>query len=258
MDRLPAPADNWALFLDFDGTLVEIADRPEAVVLPHDLAGRLARLDRAFDGAVAIVSGRSLADLDAVLQPLRLPLAGLHGIERRDARGAVHGDADAGARLDGIREAVEGFAAARSGLLVEDKGSAIAIHYRAAPERREEVAAFLERQRRRLGNDFHVQAGKQVFELKPGGRDKGDAVRAFMDEPPFAGRIPVFVGDDRTDEDAFSAANALGGHSMRVGDHRDTTAAQCTLPSVAATLTWLDGLPDRLGDTAPQGPAEAP
>lgn len=258
MDRLPDPADNWALFLDFDGTLVEIADRPDDIAPPADLVERLARLGHAFDGAVAVISGRSLAELDRVFSPLHLPLAGLHGSERRDARGAIHGDDRAPARLDGVREAISGFTAARTGLQAEDKGGALAVHFRAAPERRDEVAAFLERQRRRLGDDFHVQAGKQVFELKPGGHDKGRAVRAFMAEAPFSGRVPVFVGDDRTDEDAFAAANAFGGHSIRVGEHRDNTAARATLPSVAATLEWLDGLPDRLGDAEPDGTAEAP
>ncbi len=246
MNTLPTPADNWALFLDFDGTLVEIADRPDAVVPPPDLADRLARLASAFDGALAIVSGRSLADLDRVLHPLRPPLAALHGIERRDARGRVLTHTDAADRLAHVREAIGGFVAARHGLAAEDKGAAVAVHYRAAPERRDEVGAFLERQRRLLGDDFHVQAGKQVFELKPGLRDKGQAVRAFMQEQPFAGRVPVFVGDDRTDEDAFAAANALGGHSIRVGEHHEASAACATLASVAATLAWLDSLPERL------------
>lgn len=245
MNALPRPEPDWALFLDFDGTLVEIEDHPDDVTLPAGMAPRLRRLQAAFDDAVAIVSGRALADIEALLHPLRLPLAGLHGLERRDAHGRLHRDERDHERLDAVRDAIAGFVAARPGLYAEDKGAALALHYRGAPEREQEVAAFLERQRRQLGDGFHIQAGKQVFELKPVGRDKGRAVREFMEEPPFRGRIPVFVGDDRTDEDAFAAVNALGGFSIRVGEHHPDTAASATLPSVAATLDWLDGLPDQ-------------
>ncbi|MDZ7787702.1 MAG: trehalose-phosphatase [Halofilum sp. (in: g-proteobacteria)] len=251
MNSLPRPAPDWALFLDFDGTLVEIEDHPDKVTLPPGMAPRLRHLQAALDDAVAIVSGRALADLEGLLHPLRLPLAGLHGLERRDARGCVHRDERDRERLDAVRDAIAGFVTARPGLYAEDKGGALALHYRAAPEREQEVAAFLERQRRQLGDGFHIQAGKQVFELKPVGRDKGRVVREFMAEAPFAGRTPVFIGDDRTDEDAFAAVNALGGVSIRVGEHHPDTAATATLPSVAATLDWLDRLPQELPATAP-------
>jgi trehalose 6-phosphate phosphatase len=251
MTALPPPEPDWALFLDFDGTLVEIEAHPDNVTLPAGMAPRLRRLQAALDDAVAIVSGRALADLEALLHPLRLPLAGLHGLERRDARGRLHRDERDRERLDAVRDAIAGFVAARPGLYAEDKGGALALHYRGAPEREQEVAAFLERQRRQLGDAFHIQAGKQVFELKPAGRDKGQVVREFMSEPPFEGRTPVFVGDDRTDEDAFVAVNTLGGCSIRVGEHHPDTAATATLPSVSATLDWLDGLPDRIHAAEP-------
>ncbi len=251
MNALPLPAPDWALFLDFDGTLVDIEDHPDDVTLPAGMAQRLRHLQVVLDDAVAIISGRALADLEALLQPLRLPLAGLHGLERRDARGCLHRDNRDREPLDAVRDAIAGFVAARPGLYAEDKGGALALHWRGAPEREQEVAAFLERQRRQLGDGFHIQSGKQVFELKPSGRDKGRAVREFMAEAPFHGRTPIFVGDDRTDEDAFAAVNALGGFSIRVGEHHPDTAAIATLPSVAATLAWLDGLPEQLEATAP-------
>ncbi|MEF8834415.1 MAG: trehalose-phosphatase [Halofilum sp. (in: g-proteobacteria)] len=251
MNALPRPAPDWALFLDFDGTLVEIEDHPDNVTLPAGMAQRLRHLQAALDDAVAIISGRALTDLEGLLHPLRLPLAGLHGLERRDALGCIHRDERDSERLEAVRDAIAGFVAARPGLYAEDKGSALAVHFRGAPEREQETAAFLERQRRQLGDSFHIQVGKLVFELKPVGRDKGRAVRVFMAEPPFKGRTPVFVGDDRTDEDAFVAVNALGGVSIRVGEHHPDTAATATLPSVTATLDWLDRLPRELPATVP-------
>jgi trehalose 6-phosphate phosphatase len=251
MNSLPRPAPDWALFLDFDGTLVELEDHPDKVTLPPGMAPRLRHLQAAFNDAVAIVSGRALADLEGLLDPLRLPLAGLHGLERRDARGCVHRDERDREGLDAVRDAIAGFVNARPGLYAEDKGGTVALHWRGAPEREHEVAAFLERQRRQLGDGFHIQGGKQVFELKPVGRDKGRVVREFMAEAPFAGRTPVFIGDDRTDEDAFTAVNALGGVSIRVGEHHPDTAASATLSSVAATLDWLDRLPQELPTTTP-------
>ena len=245
------PAPEWALFLDFDGTLVELEDHPDHVILPPGMAQRLRQLQGALEDAVAIVSGRALSDLERLLHPLRLPLAGLHGLERRDAQGRIHRDERDGERLDAVRDAIAGFVAARPGLYAEDKGGALALHWRGAPEREQEVAAFLERQRQLLGDGFHIQAGKQVFELKPVGRDKGRVVREFMTEAPFQGRVPIFLGDDRTDEDAFAAVNALGGFSIRVGEHHPDTAATATLPSVAATLEWLDRLPEQLQAMAP-------
>ena len=246
MTELPPPRPDWALFLDFDGTLVELRDRPESVTLPPATAELLPRLRDLLGGALAIVSGRAIADLDRLLKPLRLPVAGLHGAERRDARGRLHCAEETSTRLQPVRDAVAGFVEARPGLQGEDKGGALAIHYRGAPERGDEVAGFLERQRAAVGPGFHVHSGKTVYELKPDDRDKGDAVRAFMAEAPFAGRVPVFMGDDRTDEDAFAAVNALGGVSIRVGAHHEPTAADHLLASVAAAGEWLAGLPERI------------
>lgn len=258
MTDLPAPAPDWGLFLDFDGTLVELRRHPGEVEAPESLAALLLSLLDAFDGAVAIVSGRSVDGLERLLAPLQLPLAGVHGLERRDARGILHRDTGAAALLARVRAAVERFVGEREGLLWEDKGGAIAVHFRAAPERADEVRGFLEDQSAAVGEGFHVQPGKAVFELKPAGRDKGRVVAEFMREPPFAGRTPVFVGDDRTDEDAFAWVNDHGGISVRVGDGDWPTVAQYGLVSVSEAVEWLAGLPAHLGrhhGPAPAGPA---
>jgi len=256
MPALPPPDPSWCLFLDFDGTLVELRDHPEQVEAPTSLAGLLLTLLDAFGGAVAIVSGRSVTSLERLLTPLQLPVAGIHGLERRDARGILHRNRGAAAALRRVRPAVERFVAEREGLHWEDKGGALAVHYRGAPEREGEVRGFLEGQCRDLGDGFHVQAGKAVFELKPVGRDKGRVVAEFMQEVPFAGRVPVFIGDDRTDEDAFAWVNANAGISVRVGEPDMPSAARYRADSVAETLAWLEGLPGALetGVTAPPNP----
>lgn len=258
MDTLPEPEPDWGLFLDFDGTLVELRRHPGEVEAPESLAALLLSLLEALDGAVAIVSGRSVEGLERLLAPLQIPLAGVHGLERRDARGIVHRDTSAAGLLSRVRDAIEQFVSNRKGLLWEDKGGAIAVHFRGAPERAAEVQSFLEDQSAAIGEEFHVQAGKAVFEIKPAGRDKGRVVAEFMREPPFAGRTPVFLGDDRTDEDAFAWVNAHGGISIRVGGGGDwPTVARYGLGSVAEAIDWLASLParlDRRRDPAPAGP----
>lgn len=238
----PHPASNWALFLDFDGTLVELAAHPDHVRVSERLRGVLARLRRWHDGALALVSGRTIDGLDALLAPLKLPLAGVHGLERRDPRGHIHRPAGEVARLAELRRALDTFIGTREGLFYEDKHVAIAVHYRAAPQHGGDLERFLRSACRDLGEAFSLQAGKAVFEIRPRGTDKGSAVRAFMQETPFAGRIPVFAGDDRTDEDAFAVVNALGGIAVRVGDGRPT-AARYELANVEETLAWLSQPP---------------
>ncbi|MBA1147697.1 trehalose-phosphatase [Ectothiorhodospiraceae bacterium WFHF3C12] len=238
----PPPGCPWALFLDFDGTLVELAAHPDHVEVNERLREVLARLRRLQAGALALVSGRSIASLDGLLAPMTLPLAGVHGLERRDARGHIHRPAGAVDRLAALRRTLDGFIAERPGLFYEDKHLALAVHYRAAPQHAGELERFLRRALHELGNGFQLQTGKAVFEVRPAGADKGSAVRAFMAEPPFAGRLPVFAGDDRTDEDAFAAVNALGGISVRVGDGRPT-AARYELADVEETLAWLSQTP---------------
>jgi len=240
---LPAEA---ALFLDVDGTLLELAPRPELVRVPAELPALLARLSRQRAGALALISGRPLAQLDRLFRPWRGAASGLHGGEWRHADGTVEragaGEADraAAAALDAIRPALGELQRDDGRLLLEDKGGTVALHYRAAPEREAEIRAAAEQLRRRAGQSLRVIAGKMVVEFQPAHRDKGAAVSAFLQEAPFQGRLPVFLGDDVTDEDAFAEVNRRGGHSVRIGEPAET-AARYRLPSVSAALDWLGG-----------------
>jgi trehalose 6-phosphate phosphatase len=238
--RLPSPQLDWAFFLDVDGTLVEIAASPEAVRVAPDLVQTLGMLHRLNGGAVALLSGRRIADLDRLFHPLVLPAAGVHGLERRGAGAIVESVAPtaAVAALGELCGALTAFAAQHPGLRVEDKGISLALHYRLAPRFERVVRTFMEKLAAPYGTAFRLLHGKMVIELQPQASDKGRAISAFMAEPPFRGRIPLFAGDDVTDEDGFRAVNALNGISLRVGDARPS-AARWHLPSVAAMHGWL-------------------
>lgn len=235
---LPGWDPGWAMFLDVDGTLVDIENHPDTVRAAPSLQHALAAAARSLEGALALVSGRSIASLDRIFAPLRLPAAGLHGLERRDAGGLVHYPAGYAGRIAAARAELVDFVQSGPGLLLEDKGAALALHYRNAPDLADACVAHMERARRAAGADFHVQQGKMVLELKPSGQDKGTAIAAFMQERPFAGRTPVFVGDDLTDEDGFRVVNSLGGLSIRVGKHPGT-AASIVASGVAEIRGWL-------------------
>ena len=236
---LPPPPDaaaDWAWFLDVDGTLIDIAPTPSAIQIPKALPQLLQRLADAHHGAVALVSGRTLDNLRQLVAPFDPPAAGLHGLEWRDGAGMV-GALQVPPGLDDIRHRLAHEAAQFDGLLLEDKGSAVALHYRLAPHledhvRRTAQAVLLDHP------EFGMVAGKMVVEIKPKGADKGAAVTAFMRAAPFAGRVPVFVGDDTTDEDGFVAVNHLGGVSVLVGPPRDTQARH-RLPDIEACRAWL-------------------
>lgn len=238
-DSPPPPLSRFApaaLFLDFDGTLVELADAPGAISVPAELAPLLDRLSGRLGGRLAIVSGRAVDDLRSHLGGSAAVLSGSHGAELHYADGrsipvlAPPGLAEA-------RESIRRFASGSEGLLVEDKPAGVALHYRLAPERAEEADAFLETLAERSG--LVLQRGKMVAELRPDGIDKGAALRRLMGEPPFAGARPVFVGDDLTDEDAFRAAAALGGEGVLVGPARPS-AARWRLEGVAEVTRWLE------------------
>jgi trehalose 6-phosphate phosphatase len=234
MTMPPQPDAGCALFLDFDGTLTEIAPTPGGVRVAPDLAPTLAALARAVDGALAIVTGRALDDLDRHLHPLRLPASGVHGIERRGTDGVTH-RVDVG-DLGAAHAHLQAFAQVDPRLLVEAKPGALALHFRLAPER--EAACLLAmRTALALTTGMTLQPGKMLFELKPAHVGKGDAVRAFLREPPFRGRRPWFVGDDVTDEAAFEAVHALHGVAVKVGP--GATAARYRLPDPAAVRHWL-------------------
>ncbi|MGY1458123.1 MULTISPECIES: trehalose-phosphatase [unclassified Luteimonas] len=245
---LPPPPpidDSCALFLDVDGTLLDFAPSPDEVSVPGHLRDALHALHRRLDGAVALVSGRSLATLDSLLAPHVMPAAGLHGLERRHGRRG-HRAPRAPAALALVRTEAEKVAARHPGAIVEDKGAALALHWRAAPQAASELQAFAIAALPRLPG-YRLQPGNDVLELRPaahkGGRaDKGAAILAFLEEPPFAGRRPVFAGDDITDEAGFAAVNAHGGVSVLVGRPRES-AAHFGLSGPAEVHAWIGARP---------------
>ena len=237
----PAYAANWALFLDVDGTLVEFAEHPDEVRLMPDTLRILEQLQHCLDGALALVSGRGIAALDQLFAPLRLPSAGLHGLERRDDSGELQRPPVSAEDLAPVRAAAEAFAAEHPALIVEDKEYALALHYRRQPELEPAVEALLERVLSETGDSprLALQRGKMVMEVKPTLATKGSAIEAFMAQPPWAGRIPVFIGDDVTDEHGFAVVNTLRGHSIKVG--QEETAAGCRLCDIHQVIGWLRG-----------------
>ena len=236
--RPPPPSPDWAFFLDVDGTLLEIADTPAAVRVDACLLELVAQLHRASAGAVAVVSGRSLSDLDRLLAVPRLPMAGQHGLERRDAAGRLWLHAAPPGAKSTIKAALAPVLARHPGLLLEDKGLTLALHYRQAPH----LAAYVHRLMARLvaeaGERLEIQRGKRVVEVKPAGIDKGTAIAEYLTEPPFLGRHPVFIGDDLNDEHGFAEVNKLAGTSIKVGS--ETSCARYRLPDVVAVRNWLN------------------
>jgi trehalose 6-phosphate phosphatase len=228
---------DWALFLDIDGTLLEIAPTPQAVHPGRADTTLVAALYEQTGGALALVSGRSLAMIDALFSPLRLPAAGQHGVERRDARSRIHHPSFSPKLLKKAAEHIRAFAESHAGLVFEDKGYSMALHYRLAPGLAGAAHAIVREAAREVGSSVEVQRGKMVAELKLAGHDKGKAIEAFMQERPFAGRLPVFLGDDLTDEDGFRVIERLGGHSIKVGS--GVTVARWRLQDPAAARTWL-------------------
>jgi trehalose 6-phosphate phosphatase len=233
----PPPFDplGAALFLDFDGTLVELAATPDAILVSPKLEPMLERLRGRLDGRLAIVSGRSLADLERHLPLHGVAFSGSHGLELQLADG-TRLPLSVPIGLERVRARVEDFAAPIPGLIVEGKPAGIALHYRQAPDQAGRADAFMAALAKEHG--FSVQRGAMVIELRPDGADKGDALRAFMSEPEFIDARPWFVGDDLTDEAAFAAAAALGGAGILVGPER-ASAARYRLASVAAVAAWL-------------------
>src|SRR3990167_4668976 len=228
--------DGASLFLDLDGTLASIVERPEDVRPDPRRTSLVERLLRDLDGRLAVVSGRSLAEIDHILEGRVVTVAAIHGLVRRDARGvlgqaAPHpGLVDAAARL-------KAFAERDPNLLIEDKSLSLTLHYRQAPHLAQEVrdlAAVIA-----ADTGLACQPGDMVVELRTPGASKGDSIRAFMTEPPFTGAMPVFLCDDLTDEHGFFAVNILGGYGVLVGPQR-RTVARYMLADVEAALAWLE------------------
>jgi trehalose 6-phosphate phosphatase len=240
LTRLPVPPllrRDQALFLDFDGTLVAIAPSPDLVRVAPELPDLLRALSLMLDGAIALVSGRTVDDLARLVAPFSGALAGQHGLERRSLDGTVI-RSPAEPTLAPIRREFARFAAMHHGVFLEDKGCGLALHYRQAPALASACKTLVQRVAEAGGDAFTFIDGKMVAELTPRQGGKGRAIATFLAETPFHGRMPVFVGDDTTDEDGFAVINDLGGASIHVGE--GATAARYRLADVGDVLAWLD------------------
>ncbi len=232
----PDPSPDWCLFLDVDGTLLELTNTPFDSHGDAELKALLRGVAHRLQGALALVSGRSITYLDTLFDPLRLPAAGLHGIERRDATGTMHGERATDTALDDARIALAKFVQAHPGTLLEDKGRTLGLHFRMAPDVLSRARDVIDSTAATLGANYQVQAGSMMFEIKPRGFSKGDAIEAFLREAPFAGRTPVFAGDDLTDLDGFRAVEQAGGFSIGVGDRVE---GHFHLEDPASVRRWL-------------------
>lgn len=243
----PAQQARRALFLDVDGTLLKIALGPGAVRVPARTRLALQTALLREQGAVALVSGRRLVELDGLFAPLRLPLIAIHGLEWRDAMGRSDAVDVAHDALRAARLRLSRLAGAHAGLELEDKGRALTVHFRLAPHLQSSVRGLMQE----LASEhapLHLQAGKHCLELRPAPHAQRQAIEAFMRSAPFAGRLPVYIGDDDTDEQGFATINALGGLSIRVGN-RPGTAARWLFPNVNAVVRWLMA-PQQMGGRA--------
>lgn len=242
---LPAAGARWAILLDVDGTLLDFADDPRTVQPDTALLQLLHALHRRLDGALALVSGRTLADLDRLFAAPHWAAAGVHGLQLRHADGSGREVAVAPAQLARMHDVARRLAARFDGVQLEDKHAAVALHCRRAPAqlpalREAAIAAVAQLP------GYQLQPGNLVLEFRPAGMDKGCAVLELLQRAPFAGRWPVYLGDDLTDEHAFARINAQGGLSVRIGT-REPSLAASTLPGPAAAEAWLTGVLDALG-----------
>ena len=251
-------APQLAIFTDFDGTLVEIAETPDAVEVPSGLADQLHRAAHDLDQAFAVITGREIADIDRFLSPLHLPVAGAHGAQRRKADGTLL------ALDEAVSEGAEAIATTLAPLLteypdliLEPKDGAVALHFRQAPHLEQECLSAMQEAVAPYP-DFTLVPGKMVIEARPAAFDKGGALRAFMQEEPFLGRTPIFIGDDATDEDAFRVAQELGGMGIKLGPGE--TVARMRIADVSSVLALLQGLAEiasrsqAIGETAQEAP----
>ena len=239
---LPPPL--WALqetaiFIDLDGTLIDLAARPDLINVPPGLRELLIDLATALGGALAVVSGRSVATQEDILGAIPIILSGVHGAELKEPGKPVSNLAQP--LPPELRQGIATLAQRWPDLLLEDKNWAMAVHVRQTPDLAGDVADVLQALVKRLGPDHEVMAGDSVFEVKPKALSKGTALRRLMQRPEFTGRRPVFLGDDITDEDGFAAALELGGDAVAVG-RRHTATAKWRLFSPLAARKWLRDL----------------
>lgn len=235
--------ENPAYFLDFDGTLVNFADDPEGVYVADELRQALTGLEQITNGAIALISGRSISSLSNLIQ-LPLSMAGSHGAEWRVGDGDIESVSLESDAFQGIKTSLLSFAEVH-GLIVEDKGHAVALHYRVKPELKAVLDDYIDSDLM-LGQrtDVRVIRGNCVREIQPKGVDKGVAIARFMGMPPFEGRVPVYVGDDTTDEDGFAWVNDHDGISVKVGT--GDSCAKYRLSDPGEVFAFLRGQLDKL------------
>jgi trehalose 6-phosphate phosphatase len=235
---VPLPDVPWCLFLDVDGTLLELASTPQAVIVEPSLLGLLARLRHAAAGAVALISGRTIANLDALFGT-DFPAAGLHGCERRSVDGTLHVAQVATEQLAEVRQGLRDMVARHPGLMLEDKGAGLALHFQGARELEHQLRAEVALLAAPLVPEYTVLDGHAVLEVKPAAHTKDSAVSAFMREPPFHGRVPIFIGDDLTDYGGFAAVRRFDGLAIAVGPR---VKSEWWLPGPRAVHHWLGQL----------------
>ncbi|MGF1476174.1 MAG: trehalose-phosphatase [Geminicoccaceae bacterium] len=238
------PSQPIALFLDVDGTLVEIQDRPETVRADEALLSLLEQLERLTERRLVLISGRQIDDIDRIVAPLKLPAAGSHGGQWRSVDGELDTVNVDGASLASLREAMDEQTERWPGTWIEQKPMSMALHYRAVADAKDPLGEAL-RDIVDRDPDFKLMAGKMVYEIKPQGVDKGRAIERYLNDPLFFDATPVFIGDDVTDEDGFKMINDRQGLSIRVGG-RDGSAACWELENVTAVHRWLSDLANHL------------
>ena len=242
----------WAWFFDIDGTLVEIASRPSGIVVHRDLPALIEHLDALTGGAVALVTGRAISDVDDLIPLSGIHLAGQHGLEIRPSEGSGLSVANHAGDIERVRDELAVEIAHHPGLVLEFKGMSLALHYRLAPQLAGHAHRILAKLGKLYAPGFVLQKGKRVVELMPPGVDKGAAIRSIMTREPFAGRKPIFIGDDVTDETGFRTINEMNGYSVKVG--AGPTVATCRLRNVTEVRDWLrKGLMDIEESECPGG-----
>lgn len=235
----PLPRMPWCLFLDVDGTLLELAPSPGAVIVESGLLDLLHELGAASGGAIALVSGRTVADLDRMFGSLKLPVAGLHGCERRSANGSLYVAAVVHEQLAAVRRGLRELVARHAGLELEDKGVGLALHFQGARQLEHQLRAEVALLAAPLVPEFALLDGHAVIEIKPAVHTKDSAVSAFMGELPFRDRTPIFIGDDQTDYGGFAAVRRYNGLAIAVGPR---VTSEWWLPGPVAVRQWLTQL----------------